>query len=81
MRLLLTTPDAPARSAAAVATTAPADLVLDGARHQTWEGWGGCFNELGSDALALLPADPGAVRLGLRGSLNACTLSFANPDG
>ena len=37
-------------------TTAAADLVLDGAPHQTWEGWGGCFNELGIDALALLPA-------------------------
>jgi glucosylceramidase len=57
MRLLITTPDAPARTCAAVATTAPADLALDGARHQTWEGWGGCFNELGSDALALLPAE------------------------
>jgi glucosylceramidase len=30
---------------------------------------------------ARLAADPGAVRLGLRGSLNACTLAFANPDG
>ena len=57
MQLLLTTPDAPCRSAPAPqATSAAADLALDGTRHQTWEGWGGCFHELGADALALLPA-------------------------
>lgn len=58
MHHLLTTPDAPSRTAQApTATTAAADLALDGTRHQTWEGWGGCFNELGADALALLSAD------------------------
>lgn len=57
MHLLLTIPDAPSRTAPApAATTAAPDLVLDGVRHQTWEGWGSCFNELGHDALALLPA-------------------------
>lgn len=54
---LITTPDAPGRRAGSpAATSAAADLAIDGSRHQTWEGWGGCFNELGHDALALLPA-------------------------
>jgi glucosylceramidase len=39
-----------------------ADLALDGSTKQTWEGWGGCFNELGWEALAkLTPADRDAV--------------------
>ncbi len=52
-RHLSSTPDArwteqPAGSAAA----GEAALALTGARHQTWEGFGGCFNELGWIALA-----------------------------
>ena len=55
MRCLLTTADAPSRDVASpVATTAAADLALDGSRHQTWSGFGGCFNELGWDAIGLL---------------------------
>lgn len=33
-----------------------ATLSLTGATDQTWEGWGGCFNELGWIALSALPA-------------------------
>ena len=33
---------------------AVADLALDGTTDQTWDGWGGCFNELGWEALAKL---------------------------
>jgi glucosylceramidase len=33
------------------------NLRLTGERHQIWEGWGGCFNELGWIALATLPSD------------------------
>jgi glucosylceramidase len=32
----------------------PADLELDGTRHQPWEGFGGCFNEMGWESLSLL---------------------------
>jgi glucosylceramidase len=34
---------------------AAANLAFSGSRHQTWEAWGGCFNELGWLALAGLP--------------------------
>ena len=33
------------------------NLRLGHERHQTWEGWGGCFNELGWIALSALSAD------------------------
>lgn len=33
------------------ANNTPPNLQLSGQTHQTWEGWGGCFNELGWIAL------------------------------
>ncbi len=36
---------------------ADVNLRLGQERHQTWEGWGGCFNELGWIALSALPAE------------------------
>ncbi len=44
----------PAGAPSGGTSTANAELRLDGTRHQTWEGTGGCFNELGWDALSLL---------------------------
>ena len=32
------------------------DLCPNGVRHQTWQGMGGCFNELGWNALAVATA-------------------------
>ena len=37
-------------------TSAEVNLHLSNERHQVWDGWGGCFNELGWIALANLPA-------------------------
>ena len=34
---------------------AAANLRLSGLRHQTWQGWGGCFNEIGWQVLQNLP--------------------------
>lgn len=44
-------------------TEAPLLKVTD-TRHQTWEGWGGCFNELGWTALAGLNEDARRRTLG-----------------
>jgi glucosylceramidase len=38
--------------------TGTAGLRLTGTRHQTWEGFGGCFNEIGWHALSALDAGP-----------------------
>lgn len=37
-------------------TNAAVDLRVGNERHQVWDGWGGCFNELGWIALTSLPA-------------------------
>lgn len=65
MKLLLTTPESPCRTAPSPAPSpAAADLVLDGVRHQTW-------GSLNAQALAfanpdgstaLLVANPGSAR-------------------
>lgn len=39
---------------AEIASAEKADLSLTGSKHQTWEGFGGCFNELGWIALSAL---------------------------
>jgi glucosylceramidase len=39
------------RRAEVVPGRVEADLEFSGRRDQTWEGFGGCFNELGWDAL------------------------------
>ena len=63
--LLLSSPDAPSCHAeVARATSAASDLATDGVRHQRIHGWGCCFNELGWDALQILP--PAARRHELR---------------
>jgi glucosylceramidase len=65
MRWIATTESAPyipATPAPAGMGAAEAGIRLDGTRHQPWEGAGGCFNELGWDALQLLtPVDRAAV--------------------
>lgn len=38
----------------AAASAQPANLQLAGTRHQTWQGFGGCFNELGWITLSAL---------------------------
>src|SRR5262245_62199763 len=39
-------------------TTGTADLSVDMTRtYQRWDGFGGCFNEMGWDALSVVPAD------------------------
>ena len=39
-------------------TTGTADLAVDkNTTYQHWDGFGGCFNEMGWDALSVLPAD------------------------
>ena len=43
------------RKAAHAEAEAAPDLALSGSRHQAWEGFGGCFNELGWIALSGLP--------------------------
>ncbi len=53
---VVTTPDAPwhVPSHAPELTTAAGNLALSGRADQTWEGFGGCFNELGWIALSVL---------------------------
>src|SRR5262245_50778403 len=41
-------------SEAGAGTAGAAGLRLTGSRHQKWEGFGGCFNEIGWDALSAL---------------------------
>lgn len=56
----------PVDDASAPPDSAPetdAALRLTGTRHQTWEGFGGCFNELGWNALAVLDPDARAAVL------------------
>lgn len=54
-----TTPDArwQTRPTTATAATGEAGLALTGAGYQTWEGFGGCFNELGWVAMRSLSDD------------------------
>ena len=56
---IATTPDAPwqTQSLPGGTASAPANLRFSGARHQQWEGFGGCFNELGWVALSGLTPD------------------------
>ncbi|OPZ81195.1 MAG: Glucuronoxylanase XynC precursor [bacterium ADurb.Bin429] len=66
-RWISTTPTAQWREQT-VDVSAPVEgaaLALDGTRHQTWDGWGGCFNELGWIALSGLDADARYETLGL----------------
>lgn len=58
MRWISTTEDAPWRTMMPrpVATAREAGLEVTDRRAQPWEGFGGCFNELGWIALGLLPA-------------------------
>jgi len=58
IRWICTTPDHPwqQRKLQSIRADDALDLRLDGTRHQTWEGFGGCFNELGWIALSKLDA-------------------------
>ena len=54
-RWIATTPAAPWQAMPLPAPSAGTDtLALTAARHQRWEGFGGCFNELGWIALGAL---------------------------
>lgn len=46
-------------------TTGTADLTIDGnTKYQRWDGFGGCFNEMGWDALSVVSAEiPRAMKL------------------
>jgi glucosylceramidase len=53
------------------------NLVLTGETDQTWLGWGGCFNELGGEALSVLPRGKQERLLGdLFDPAGACRFNF-----
>ncbi len=55
-RLTTTAPGKPFRkSSVTQARCSDHNLLLTNDKHQTWDGWGGCFNELGWIALSSLP--------------------------
>ena len=54
-----------------------ANLKLSGLRHQTWHGFGGCFNEIGWDVLQSLPVSKReAILASLFDSSKGCCLNF-----
>jgi len=75
LQWITTTPDSPwqSRSLSTSTNSAPANLCFSGARHQTWEGFGGCFNELGWVALSgMTPAKRAAVIASLFDPADSC---------
>jgi len=69
-----------------VAGAASPDLAVSGRRHQTIEGFGGCFNELGAIALQAMPAMARKRLLdqlflpGLGCSFNYCRIPIGSSD-